>query len=118
MKKQGPTKLRQQLAAAFKELKAEGHFKEYKLPFNDDHEIQGSSDLYSWTYTDKFIEHQDFKEKEKNTAVDYVDVKDKTIPLETRIKAFKAGLIKKGQTLSHINNAVKSYFKEELSAKK
>jgi len=117
MKKQGPTKLRQQLEAAFKELEQEGHFKEYTLPFDSDYKIAaGSEDRYSWLYSKKFINHQDFKEK---VAVEYVDFKDKTIPLETRIKAYKAFLIsKRPYAPNHLQNAVNKHFKEELEAAK
>jgi len=117
MKKQGPTKLRQQLEAAFKELEKEGHFKKYTLPFNTDYKIPaGAEDKYTWLYGDKFINHQDFKEK---VAVEYVDFNDKNIPLETRIKAYKAYLSKKRPyTPIHLQNAANQHFKEELDAAK
>jgi len=113
MKKQGPTKLRQQLEAAFKELQEEGHFKKYTLPFNSDYKIPaGAEDKYNWAYSNKFIDHQDFKEK---VAVGYVDFKDKTIALEARIKAYTAYLSsKRTYTPAHLQNAIKRQFKEEL----
>jgi len=117
MKKQGPTKLRQQLEAAFKELEEEGHFKKYSLPFDSDYRIPaGAEDKYNWVYSNKFIDHQDFKEK---VALQYVDIDDKTIALEARINAYKRLLTSKGAyTQRHLQNAVNKRFKDELEAAK
>lgn len=85
VKQQRPARIRARLADAFKELKEEGHLQEYTLPGEGE-------DLYSWTYTDKYVKHKD-SEKKDPAAREYVDFEDQSIPVNKRRAAYKDWLM-------------------------
>ena len=86
VKQQKPARIRARLSEAFKELHEKGHLKEYSVPADGE-------GLYSWIYTDKYVQHETTRKKEP-AALEYVDFNDESIPLETRRKAYKDWLIK------------------------
>jgi len=110
VKKQGLPRIREKIVEAFEELLEQKHLKKYELSTNE----KGLYS-YSYTYTDKYINHQEAN-KSEIPAVEYVDFNDQSIDEETRKKAYKAWLINnKGATPAEAAKGVARKFSKAKS---
>ena len=110
VKKQGLPRIREKIIEAFEELLEQKHLNKYELTKNEK-ELYS----YSYTYTDKYVNHQETNKKEQQ-GVEYIDFNDESIGIEIRKKAYKAWLINnKGATPAEASRSVAKKFNKAKS---